>query len=115
MPNPEFELKVPPEQVKQTETRFDPEVEKRLQEVGVQVKPDAPEHFVDKGKIIAQSTDPDLQPQPAITIPASQETITKWAAGNPDDSQTWLGKFSLRRLAIAFHKGVKRVVVGGGK
>lgn len=112
MPSPEIEPKALSEQVKHVESRFQPEVEKSLQEVGVQVQPQSAGQITnDQGQVIVQSTDPDDQSQQIISIPVGQETADKWARGNVGDSQTWLGKHLLRKIAMAVHSGFK-VIVG---
>lgn len=111
MPSPEIESKLPPEQVKQVETRFQPEAEKRLQEIGAQIRPQSAGHVTDdQGRTVAQSTDPYDQTSHAITIPVDKEVASRWAHGNAGDSRTWLGKYLLRKIALAVHSGFKIII-----
>lgn len=100
------------EQIRHVENRFRPEQEKSFQEVGAQVRPQSAGQITnDQGQVVVQSTDPDDQAQQVVSIPVGKETVGKWAHGDAGDAQTWLGKYLLRKIAIAVHSGFK-VIIG---
>jgi len=117
MATPEQEPQAPPEVVQHVETRFRPEVERQLQEVGAQVRPSAPPQIQDSsGQVIAQPVvqDPHAPPTPSITVPFSEEEAVQRSHGKPSEAGTWYAITILRRIHIAFRRGLQ-VFIGSGK
>lgn len=111
--SPEYEPKPIPKEIVETIDRFDPEVEKQLQDIGAQVQPQAPQQVQDdQGAVIAQPipTPVGSTPLPTIQIPVDQTQATTMSQGNVTDSNTWLGVLVLRKIKIAVIKGLQIIV-----
>jgi hypothetical protein len=111
--SPEYERKPLPKEVAETLDRFDPEVEKRLQELGAQVRPQAPQGVQDdQGATLAQPIPAPAgsSPLPTIQIPVDQTQASAMSGGDVTDSNTWLGILILRKIKIALAKGWQIIV-----
>jgi hypothetical protein len=112
MTTPEQEQKQLPPEVQEASDRFNPEVEKRLQEFGAQVRPTSPKPVKDdQGRVIAGDTGKNAGV--TIQVQADQSQATNWSHGSPSDSKTWLGVTILRKIKRALHYGWK-IVIGKG-
>jgi hypothetical protein len=113
MTTPEIEKQKVPESIQRVQESFSPEQEKRLQEYGVEVRPQNAGNLTDdQGNIIAQSTATDDQAQSNIkvSVPVDDATAQTWSHGSINDSQTWLGVRIIRTIKQALHNGWKLVV-----
>jgi len=111
--SPEYEPKPIPKEIVETIDRFDPEVEKQLQEIGAQIQPQAPGQVQDDhGAVIAQPVPMPAgsAPLPTIQIPVDQTQATVMSQGTVTDSNTWLGVLILRKIKIALGKGWQIII-----
>lgn len=108
----ELEPKIPPP-IQEVQDRFNPEVERQLQELGAQIRPASPQSAQDDhGQPLTQPVgDTQAAPAQTVTIPTSPQQAATWSHGSVSDSQTWLGVVILRKIKRALHFGW-RILIG---
>lgn len=84
------------------------EIPAYIEKGGVQPVPNHPASLQDpqSGVTVAQN----MTMQPAVVIPADQQTLRTWSKGSPSSSQTWLGVFWERVVKRALLLGRKVTV-----
>ena len=110
--NPQKEPQVPKE-ITPTPSELHPDAAEKITDFGGQVHAVTPQTMKDdQGNIVIQGK-PISRPiskEPLVEIPTDQVHAEEWSHGAPDDARTWLGWEILRKIKIAFQKGLKVII-----
>ncbi len=98
-----------------SEIQFTPEsidVSESMAEQGIIKPPIHAQSVSDNNQIIAKTTDPvsNMDPAKIVVVAADEETAKSWSKGSDSDARTWNGVAIIRAIHMALKRGFQAVV-----